>query len=136
MREIKNYLGVDWGASKIGLALADGETKMAFTYATLKNDKNILVNIAEIIIKENISEVVIGVPAYNNYKESMYPGEKMGRELKKIIAVDIEVVYQNEIFSTQIAHRNLIERGAKNIGKSDDAESARVILESYLEGVR
>ena len=37
------------------------------------------------------------------------------------------------MFSTQIAHRNLIERGVKRIGKFDDAESARVILESYLE---
>ena len=131
--EVKNYLGIDWGASKIGLALADGETKMAFVYTTLKNDhKNSISQIAEIIEKENIGTIVIGIPSYINRRETVYPGEKMGQELKKKIDKKIKIVYQNEMFSTQIAHRNLIERGVKRIGKFDDAESARVILESYL----
>ena len=131
--EVKNYLGIDWGASKIGLALADGETKMAFVYTTLKNDhKNSISQIAEIIEKENIGTVVIGIPSYINRRETVYPGEKMGKELKKKTSPDVKIIYQNEMFSTQIAHRNLIEQGVKRIGKFDDAESARVILESYL----
>lgn len=133
--EIKNYLGIDWGSSKIGLAFADGETKMSFTYKTLKNDhKDSLQEIIEIIKKENIGTVVIGIPAYINRKEAVHPGEKMGEELKKKIAqMGVDVIYQNEMFSTQIAHRNLKERGMKKIGKIDDQEAARVILESYLD---
>ncbi|NCA93579.1 MAG: Holliday junction resolvase RuvX [Sphingobacteriia bacterium] len=135
--EVKNYLGIDWGSSKIGLALADSETKMAFAYATLKNDcKDKIGEIVEIIKRENVGTVVIGIPSYINRRETVYPGEKMGTELKNKIEKKIKIVYQNEMFSTQIAHRNLIERGVKRIGKFDDAESARVILESYLGGVR
>ena len=37
---ISHYLGIDYGKSNVGLALADSETKMAFAYKTLKNDKN------------------------------------------------------------------------------------------------
>lgn len=136
-KEIKKYLGIDWGESKTGLALADGETKMAFAYATLKNDhKNKIFEIAQIIEKENIGTVVIGVPSYINREETIYPGEKMGEELKKKINSNIEIVYQNEMFSTQIAQRNLRERGIKKIGRFDDQEAARVILESYLDKVR
>lgn len=136
--EVKNYLGIDWGSSKIGLAFADGETKMSFTYKTLKNDhKDNISEIMEIIEKEEIKVVVIGIPSYINRIETVYPGEKMGEELKKkLINKGVEIVYQNEMFSTQIAHRNLKERGVKKVGKFDDAESARIILESYLNNVR
>ncbi|MEF3692407.1 MAG: Holliday junction resolvase RuvX [Candidatus Moraniibacteriota bacterium] len=134
---MKNYLGIDWGSAKVGLALADGETKMAFAYDTLKNDrKDKIREIAEIIERENVGTVVIGIPSYINRRETVYPGEKMGAELKNKIDKKIKIVYQNEMFSTQIAHRNLIERGLKRVGKFDDAESARVILESYLEKLK
>jgi len=133
--EIKNYLGIDWGQSKIGLAFADGETKMSFTYETIKNDgKNSLDKILEIIQKENIGTVVIGIPSYINCQETIYPGEKMGEEIKK--KIDVKIVYQNEMFSTQQAHRNLIERGMKRIGKYDDQEAARIILEDYLDKIK
>lgn len=135
--EIKNYLGIDWGEAKIGLALANGETKIAFAYATLKNDhKNRIIEISEIIKRENIGTVVIGIPSYINRKETIYPGEKMGAELNKKIDKQVKIVYQNEMFSTQIAQRNLREKGIKRIGRFDDQEAARIILESFLDRVR
>lgn len=132
---MKNYLGIDWGATKVGLALADGETRMAFGYDTLKNNKKtILGELMEIIKKENIGTVVIGRPDYINKTEAIYPGEKLGEEIKKNITV--VVVYQDEMFSTKIAQHNLKEKGMKNVGKIDDAEAARIILESYLEKIK
>jgi len=132
--KIKNYLGIDWGSADIGVAFADGETKMAFTYKKLKNDKKtILKEISEIIKKEEIGTVVIGVPAYINKQEITYPGERLGEEIKKVS--NVEVVYQNEMFSTKVAETNLRERGLKKIKRFDDAEAARVILESYLDKI-
>lgn len=130
--EVKNYLGIDWGASKIGLALADGETKMAFTYGALKNDKNIISQIVEIIKKEDISVVVMGEPIYFKQEGKTFLGKKMAQQIKEVTGV--EIIFQNEIFSTQSAQRNLIEAGSKKI-KLDDAEAARVILQSYLDGI-
>ncbi|HBI17635.1 MAG TPA: Holliday junction resolvase RuvX [Candidatus Moranbacteria bacterium] len=131
--KIKNYLGIDWGKSKIGLALADGETKMAFTYGTLKNDKNIIASICEIIKKEEITTVVMGVPVYFDKKEETFFGKKMAEKIKE--ATGVEIIFQNEIFSTQSAQKNLIQAGSKKIS-ADDAEAARVILESYLDNVK
>ncbi len=129
----KNYLGIDWGVSKVGIALADGETRMAFTYDTLKNDKNFLKKLLEIIFKEKIETIVIGVPMYKNKKKEIFGGEKLGEMIEKNIKNGVKIKYQNEMFSTKIAERNLIERGVKKIKRFDDAESARIILESWLD---
>ena len=125
------YLGIDFGRAKVGLALADSETKMAFAYKILKNDKNLKENLAEIIKKENVGKAVIGIPSYQNgetiEKETRQLGEFLQNSLK------IEVFYQNEMFTSKMAQANLKEAGFKNISKTDDQESARIILQEWLD---
>lgn len=132
--EVKNYLGVDYGKSKVGLALADSEARMAFGYGTLDNDKNFLQKLAEIVEKENIGKVIIGIPSYINREQAIYPGEKLGNFLKDKLKVKVE--YQDEMFTTQQAQRNLIEKGVKGIKRYDDQEAARIILQSWLDKSR
>jgi len=45
----------------------------------------------------------------------------------------IPVELENEDFSTQVAHRNLIDADRKKISREDDIESSRVILQSWLD---
>lgn len=125
------YLGVDYGASHIGLAIADSETKMAFCYGTISNTKKLVAELLEIVKKEDITKVIIGIPSYINREETEYEAEKLGEYLRNIEQIDVS--YQNEMFSTKVAHENLKERGAKNISQLDHEESARVILQSWLD---
>src|SRR4030042_6640695 len=127
----RNYLGIDYGKSKVGLAMADSETRMAFQYGTLDNDKNLLQKLAEIIEKENISKVIIGIASYINKESVIYPGEKLGEFLKNKLKIEVE--YQEEMFTTRQAQRNLIEKGVKGIKKYDDQEAARIILQGWLD---
>ena len=129
--KIKNYLGIDWGEAKIGLAIADEETRMAFCYDTLRREKNPLEKIIEIIKKENIKTVVIGVPSHINREETVYAGEKLGDRIKN--EAGVEVFYQDEMFTTKMAQANLIEKGVTRTGRFDDQEAARIILQSYLD---
>ena len=48
---ISHYLGIDFGKAKIGLAVADSETRIAFSFGVLKNDKNLMKNLKNIIEK-------------------------------------------------------------------------------------
>ena len=130
--KIKNYLAIDYGQSKVGLAMADGETKIAFAYETLDNDRNFFQKMAEIIEEENVRTVIIGIPTYVNREEVEYEGEKLGKKLKKVLPF-IEIEYQNEMFTTKMAHENLIKKGIKGIKKYDDQEAARIILQSWLD---
>ncbi|PKM89114.1 Holliday junction resolvase RuvX [Candidatus Falkowbacteria bacterium HGW-Falkowbacteria-2] len=58
IEEGQQYLGVDWGEKRIGLALADAETRMALPFKTVADLKSLL----GIIIEEEIGLVVIGSP--------------------------------------------------------------------------
>ncbi|MDH4330253.1 MAG: Holliday junction resolvase RuvX [Candidatus Moranbacteria bacterium] len=128
---MKNYLGIDWGESKIGLAFADGETKIAFSYTTFKNDRNLVNNIAKAINDKEVSVVVIGISENLKYEKKFKNEKELGRKLETMTGV--EVKYQSEMFSTKMAERNLIERGAKKIKRFDDQESAKIILQEWLD---
>lgn len=130
--ENRRFLGVDPGEVKVGLAISDSETGMAFTYGTLRNDKNFWENFSEILKKESISAVILGIPSYANKKETLYLGEVWGERIGKDFP-EIEVFFHNEMFSTKIAQDRIKERGQKNIQQFDDQEAARVILESWME---
>jgi len=117
------FLGIDYGQSKVGLSIADSETRIAFGYGVLKNDKNIIKKITEIIEKEGVSKIIIG----NSGVETRHGVSLLAKKL------NIPIEYQDEIFSTQMAERNLKEKGAKGIKKYDDQEAARIILQSWLD---
>ncbi|MFZ2226171.1 MAG: RuvX/YqgF family protein [Candidatus Moraniibacteriota bacterium] len=130
LTKTKYYLGVDYGEAKVGLAIADSETRIAFAYGTIKNDKEMFRNILAIIKKENMAQVIIGVPKRTGDKKIIYAGEKLGKDLEK---EKINVSYQDEIYSTKIARENLKEKGLRDINRFDDAEAARIILVSFLQ---
>jgi len=139
------FLGIDYGKSKVGLAMADSETRLAFAYGTLDNDKNLLQKLAEIVGKENISKVIIGIASYIHPVKSpmqrrglplaefnrVNPSERLGKFLKNKLKIEVE--YQEEMFTTRQAQRNLIEKGVKGVKKFDDQEAARLILQGWLD---
>jgi len=129
--KISHYLGIDYGKSDVGLALADTETKIAFAYAVIKNSKNFLQKLAEIIEKENVRIVIIGIPSYVNRQEVIYDAERLGKFLEENLKVKVE--YQNEMFTTKMAQAKLIEKGVKGIKKYDDQEAAKIILQEWMD---
>ncbi len=134
-----NILGVDYGESKVGLAIADNETRIAFAYATLTNDKNIIRKIAKIAEKENIKKIIIGNPESRGFTSTITVEvkprlDKFCKLLKKELGAPIE--FQSEIYSTKLAERKLKEKGARGIKKYDDQEAARIILQSWLDRSR
>jgi len=124
-------LGIDYGESRVGLALADDETGIAFSWDVIKNDKNFFANLSGIIKQKKIKKVIIGMPFFTGLSENKYAGKKLGDLLQKIIGV--KVAYQNEMFSTKMAHFNLKKQGKKEIKRYDDKEAARIILQEWLD---
>ena len=123
----------------MGLALADSETRLAFAYGTLNNDKNLLQKLAEIIERENIRKVIIGISSGPTALKTpveikslrLSDSQRLGNFLKEKLKVKVE--YQNEMFTTREAQRKLIEKGVKGIKKYDDQEAARIILQNWLD---
>ena len=124
-------LGIDFGQSKIGLAIADEETKMAFAFDTLKNDKEFLPALKKIVFSENVKTIVIGMTKHEKDQKSVEEKNKFAEDVAREIGLKIE--FQEEMFSTKMAHENIKARGGKNIAKTDDQEAARIILQAWLD---
>jgi putative Holliday junction resolvase len=126
-------LAIDYGQSKVGLAMGEIAVKIAFAYKTLPNDKNFWDALMQIIAKEEIKKVIIGLPGHNNFKDSTNTREikKLGEKIKSTLNLPVE--YQEEMFTTQMAQSNLKETGMKHLAQADDEEAARIILESWME---
>jgi putative holliday junction resolvase len=126
-----HILGIDYGKVRIGLAIADSETRIAFVLKTLENNKDFLPSLKTIVRDNSINKIVIGVPTYDNRENIEYDSEQFGKMLGKELGIEVE--YQNEMFTTKMAHQNLVDKGTKNIKSQDDQEAAKIILQSWLD---
>lgn len=137
------YLAIDYGTTKMGLATADSEMKMAiprpmFFYKKIEQAIN---NIKELTKQEGIDKIIIGLPLSLNSQETEISQKirNFAEILKK--EVDISIDFENEILSTQEAVSNqesflgkIKTRSFKfKINpKNLDSQSAAIILQSYL----
>lgn len=133
MQEPFSYMGIDWGKRKVGVAVADSETRVAVSLGTLLNDETLLDRLAAIIEERNVREVVIGIPSHVNREQVEYDGERLGALLVRRFGVSVH--YENEMFTTKMARAELVANGVRgHLDDLDDAIAARIILESFFAG--
>ena len=123
-----NILAVDFGTKNIGLAWCDTGIGVVLPYGVISNKDRLASNkeLSELVVKEKIDKVVIGLPLSMNGQENDNTKRvrQFGEDLKN--SVDARIEYFDERFSSQQADRSAG-------GASRDEKSAMVILESYLE---
>jgi putative Holliday junction resolvase len=128
-------LGVDLGEKYIGLSLSDEEGKIAFPYKTLVFEtwKILHLEIKDIIQKENIKEVVIGIPYnFSGNKKKTPKFKKFTSILKK---EKIKIFEIDERLTTKQAETTLNSLGVslrKNKEKVHQI-SASLILQTFLK---
>ena len=126
----ENYLGIDWGVSKIGLALAHAETRVAVAYDVLENSETFIDNLRDVIKREGIGTIVVGQPQYqDNHGGALI--QKFGKKLSQ--CTELPVFFTSEMFTTKLAQRTLALRGEKYPSTADDAEAARILLQDWLD---
>lgn len=122
------YLGIDFGLKKIGLAISEGVLPHPYKVIRVKNPNNSLNEIKEIIQKEKIDKIIVGISEGEMAEKS----KKFAAFLKSNTAIDTETI--DETLSSQNA-QNLLYSAKKQRKKrkeSEDAASASLILENYL----
>jgi len=126
-------LAVDYGEKKVGLAVSDELGLCAHPYGVIKNTSKVINEIKDIVIKNKIQKVIVGVPHWNKPSEIISKIERFVEELKEMLEIDIELV--NEIYSTKIAEEKVrsIGKKYKKVKKKIDSYAACVILQDYLE---
>ena len=128
-----NYLGIDWGKSKIGLALGNDITKIASPIMILsfKTYTEAIEKIKELIHQEEVSVLVVGKPVSLAGNDSLSDDYNKFIDLLKEIE-KIKVELEDERMSTKLAGQlNREFKGFKKVG--DDDLAAAIILQTYFD---
>lgn len=126
---MSKLLGIDYGQSKCGLALADLETKIAMPLGVVKvNDLRL--KIEELIKTEEVEKIIIGLPLGMNGKETRQTKatRQFIQELK--FKFKTEIIAEDERLTSVQANRANSSHYRKG---DDDAVAAMYILQSYLD---
>ena len=134
-------LGIDYGDSRVGIAITDALNITVQGLETIHhqaNDKIVLKRLEEIINEYGIDALVIGMPINMNGSkaERVEKTEKFIHKLKcKFSKIQIETV--DERLTTVAAHKtmNLLNVDKKKKKNIVDTISAVYILETYMKKI-
>lgn len=132
MTNVKQLLGLDVGAARIGVAMGDSGVRIAIPHGFIEVDGNEIKEIARLVILYNISTIVVGYPR-NQSGEPTAQTVFVEAFAEKLKDFDADIVYQDESLTSVIAEKRLIERGQSYAKGDIDAEAAVIILQDYME---
>lgn len=152
------FLGIDYGAKRVGVAISDEYGKMAFPYAVLKSDENLAREIKKICEKEKIKKIILGLPldlknrsthntkpvlefekklenavnpVRNSYVQNLSKSHsKKSVDVKISNGVKVPIILEKEFYTTKEAERT--QGKIKNI----DASAAALILKHYFDKIK
>ncbi len=122
------YLGLDYGARHIGMAIGDDDISIASPWKTIEQTSlQETLNILKSVVKvEGIGMVVVGVPMFGStHTQQRTVTEEFIRVLRESIVIPVETA--DESFTSLEAKRRL------GGGSDDHAVAAMLILQSYLD---
>ena len=132
---MSRVLGIDYGDSRIGLALSDPMKIIAKPFKTLNNNKDLLAEFKLIIDNNQIIEFVVGYPI--NMKGKKTPQTKKVDDFIVFLErnFNLAIIKIDERLSSVSAINSLIKQGVKtgyNKSKIDET-SAAIILQEFLD---
>ena len=133
---MKRLLGIDYGDTRIGIAVSDPLKIISKPMTTLINDNEFLINLEKIIEDKDVEAIVVGYPI--GMKGQKTPQTEKVDDFVAILKnkFDLDVIIIDERLSSVSATNSLIKQGIKtghNKALIDDT-SAAIILQEYLDG--
>jgi len=133
---VTRIIGLDHGTRRIGVAIGDTETGMAFAREAVQRRSldHDLALVGELCTTEGVERVVIGLPLNMDGSEGSQ-AELVRAFGERLAGIGLAVVYEDERLSTWEAGERLtgagrrVRRGSGEI----DSTAARVILQQYLD---
>lgn len=129
-------LGIDYGDSRIGLALSDPHKIIASPFKTIKNKGNeyIVEILTEVKVEKQIELIILGLPIGLNNKDTSQT--KKVRSFAGLIGIlDVPITFQDERFSTLSAEKSLIIQNVKTGHNKSmiDKAAAAIFLQQYID---
>lgn len=133
---MSKILAIDYGAKRTGFALSDEGKIFAFGLST-QETKNAFSYLEQLIPKEKIDTIVIGIPKHmNNELADIVPRIQQFKNQIKNKFPEIKIVDIDERFTSKMAFQSMIESGMTKKQRQDkgtvDQISATLILQNYI----
>lgn len=121
------YLGIDYGAKRVGIAVSDPEKTFAFPLIVLENKENLISEILELCKDNSVEAIVVGESKNYQLKEN-----KIMREIEPFVeklksSINLPVHMHPEFLTSMEAER------IQGHNEMHDASAAALILKSYLD---
>ena len=135
------YIGLDLGSRTLGVAISDETGFLARAYDTFRfKDDNYEAAInytIDVCQKENVSEVVLGLPKHMNGDAGIRASISVDFKNKIEEKTDIKVILEDERLTTVIVDRTMISGNVrrKDRRQKKDEMAAVVILQNYLDKI-
>ncbi len=123
-------LALDYGAKRVGVAVAHTIARLPRPLTTLPNNETLLQDVRRLIAQEHAVQVLVGLPRGmdGGYTAQTETAEAFAKDLQSV--TDVPVVLADETLTSVDAETMLAGRSYQ---KGDvDALAAMVILERYL----
>lgn len=129
-------IGLDHGSRRIGVAVGDTETGMAFARPALRTRSaaEAVDAVRRLAEEEEAGTAVIGLPLEMDGSEG--PQAAIARAFgERLVQIGLNVVYEDERLSTWAAGEGLAEAGRRPPRESGELDSAAagLILQQYLD---
>ena len=128
-----NYLGLDWGKSKLGIAFGSNITKLSSPIMILNFNTytEAIEKLQELVEKEDVKIIVLGKPVSLSGKDSL------SKDYNKFVTLleglkGVKIKFEDERLSTKLAGQlNREFKGYKKVG--DDDLAAAAILQTHFD---
>lgn len=127
-------LGVDYGTKKIGVSIGQLITKSSRPLKIIYKDR--INELKDIINEWNIKKIIIGYPEHDKISPIHKEIKQFSDEIEKSIDFDIEIIFHNEVFTSEFAKDDFANMRRDGITKKSSSDyddiSASIILQSWI----
>jgi len=133
-------IAIDYGLKRTGIAVTDPERIIARALKAVPTAEALLF-LKKYCAEEKVDCIIVGMPRKMDGSES-----EISPHVKRFIAAlrkafrGIDILEEDERFTTAIAQRSLIYSGVKKMQRRDkslvDMTSAAILLQGYLERIK
>ena len=136
---MSRLIGLDHGSRRIGVAVGDTETGMAFARTAIRrrNLRKDLAAVEALVRLESAALIVMGLPLNMDGTEGDQAASARSFG-ERLVAGGTQVAFEDERLSSWEAGERLIDAGRRPRRESGELDStaARLILQQYLDARR
>ena len=129
-------LGIDYGETRIGLAISDQTKSIAFPFGVIRNENLdfILEFLQKLCTEKEIESLVIGLPLALSGKDTLQT-TKVRQFSRNIKMLGLPVFLQDERLSSLSAKKSLIKQKIKSGYNKEkiDERAAAIFLQQFLD---